>query len=125
MAKRSSILRRTVWYRRYKQLAESLDGKGTAETLRAIHRLLNGCWQYGSMTTAAAAHDSVELIIEELHLNGAKSTLEGRLTNITASAYGKTISVADLLKQAYVSDEDLGELFSSIYEGLLQEGILE
>jgi len=70
MAKRNSILRRTVWYRRYKQLAESLDGKGTAETLRAIHRLLNGCWQYGSMTTAAAAHDSVELIIEELKLNG-------------------------------------------------------
>jgi hypothetical protein len=123
MPKRTTILRRTVWYQRYKNLAERLDGKGLADTLRAVHQLLNINFQYGSMTTAAAAHDSVELIIEELHLNGAKSTLDGRLANITALAYGKSISVADLLKQA--SDEDLGELFSSVYEGLLQEGILE
>jgi hypothetical protein len=69
MAKRSSILRRTVWYQRYKKLAHTLEGKGAADTLRAIDHFLNGSFAYGSMTTAAAAHDSVELIIEELKLN--------------------------------------------------------
>jgi hypothetical protein len=71
MPKRTTILRRTVWYQWYKNLAERLDGKGLADTLRAVHQLLNINFQYGSMTTAAAAHDSVEQVIKDLNLDGA------------------------------------------------------
>lgn len=73
MPKRATILRKTVWYQRYKSLAQSLDGKGTADILRAVHNFLNINFKYGSMTAAAAAHDSVELIIEEQHLEGGEN----------------------------------------------------
>jgi hypothetical protein len=123
MSNRATRLHGTVWYRRFKRLSEQLNGNLTADTLRAIHQFLDSSCSYGSRTTAAAAHDSVELLIEELHLNGAKPSLGERLAHIEASAYGKTITAMELLNHA--KDEDLVELFSSVYEGLLQEGIFE
>jgi hypothetical protein len=68
MPKRATILRKTVWYQRYKNLAERLDGKGIADTLHIIHALLNSNFMYRSTTTAAAAHDSVEQVIKDLEL---------------------------------------------------------
>lgn len=63
-----SRVRKTIWYSRYKNLAETIRNKPTGDILRVIHRFLDGNDKYGSMTIAASAKESVEQVIKDLEL---------------------------------------------------------
>lgn len=113
--------RSRVWYGRYKNLAEVLDGQNTAQVLRTFHQFLDGHFKYGTDFLAESAQNSMEQVIKDLQLD--KPSLTAHLRQIVASAYGKTISVAELL--AALTDMEIEEVFSDLYEGLQQESRLE
>jgi hypothetical protein len=110
-----------VWYGHYKQLAEALEGQNTAQVLRIFHQFLDGHYKYGTDLLAESAQNSMEQVIKDLQLD--KPSLTARLRQIVAEAYGKTISVTELL--AALTNMEIEEVFSDLYQGLQQEGRLE
>jgi hypothetical protein len=115
-------LRGTVWYQRYKHLAGVLDGQPIAQVLRTIHQLIDGHNKYGSYAIADSASNSIEQVIKDLELD-TKASLPARLRQIVAEAYGSTMDVETILNS--LTDEEITQIFSDLYESLLQAGRLK
>ena len=121
MANRSSELRRSIWYRRYKRLAETIQNKSLPDTLRCIHKFLDDNYGYGYATIAWSAKESVEQVITDLNL--PDDGLAARLSKIKASAYNTEMPLTQIINQ--LDDNELQQVFDNLYEGLLQEGRIE
>jgi hypothetical protein len=68
-AQAAAKLRKTVWYGRFKWLAEAIRDMGIADTLRIFHSFLDGNDKYGSITIASSAKKSLEQVIQDLQLD--------------------------------------------------------
>lgn len=121
MANEANKIRKKTWYLNYKLLAENIKDLTLPNILRAVHGFLDGNNKYGSIAVANSAGKSLEQVIKDLQLE-EKNGIIARLGNMTVKAYGSTIKLQDLLSA--LTDEEIANVFSGIYEGLLQEGIL-
>jgi hypothetical protein len=80
-------------------------------------------FEHYEVATFDEGNGCCRVIMVESKLSNGVQTLANRLANMTAEAYGRTTKVVEIL--AALTDGDVEEVFSDLYQGLLQSGRLE